>query len=253
MHAWINGVSLTDAIPNMILRNVYEDDPENDLMTGERPGMAGQRILSIKRTQLAVRIETVCREIYDLRARAEAVQAMAAWAQDGRLELSNRPDQFLQCIVTKRPAPGTDRDYTQTFTVELAAIDCPYWQAMVPDSVSGSGTTGTLHLTPGGTVKRIPLSFTVTPSSGTLTSFSVTVGGRTIALSGLSVSSSSSLVLDYDDHMLQRIRVGSTSVMSKRTAASADNLLVDPMTDNTIAFTADVASAVEFTARGWYL
>lgn len=253
MNVWLNGVSLSDAVPSVIIRDVYEDDPENDLMTGERPGYPGQRVLSNKRTRLTVRIEIAIRILNDLKARARALQDVCAWAKDGILELSNRPDQRLQCIVTKRPALNTDRNYTQLFTIELAAISIPYWESVIPDRVSDTGTSGTLTMIPSGSVDQIPLSFMVTPSSETLTSFSVSVNGYTISLSDLNVEAGNALTLYYDSNALQWITADGVSVLSSRSAASDDDLWVYPNQSNTITYTAGTSSAVVFEVRGRWL
>lgn len=253
MYVWLNGVSLTDAVPSVIIQNVYEDDPENDLVTGERPGYPGQRIISRKRTQLVIRIEIALRILHDLRARAKALQDVCAWAKDGILELSNRPDQRLQCIVTKRPALNTDRNYTQLMNIDLTAIAIPYWENILPDTVSATGTGGSLTLIPSGSVDKIPLEFKVTPSGSALTSFSASVNGYTISLSGLNVAAGKTLALYYDSNALQWITNDGTSVISSRSAASDDDLWVYPNQSNTITYTAGTSSAVEFEARGRWL
>ena len=253
MQVWLNGVSLTDAVPSVIIRNVYEDDPENDLVTGERPGYPGQRIISRKRTQLVIRIEIALRILHDLRARAKALQDVCAWAQDGILELSNRPDQRLQCIVTKRPALNTDRNYTQLMNIDLTAIAIPYWENILPDTVSATGTSGSLTLIPSGSVDKIPLEFKVTPSAAALTSFSASVNGYTISLSGLNVAAGKTLALYYDSNALQWITNDGTSVIGSRSAASDDDLWVYPNQTNTITYTAGTSSAVTFEARGRWL
>lgn len=252
MKAWCNGISLTDAVPSAIIRGVQEDDPEIDLMTGERPGQPGQRVLYKKRTQLTVSITIVIRELFDLEKRAQALQAVCAWAQDGVLELSNRPDQHLECIVAQRPALGADRDYTQQLTVEFAAIACPYWLSRVEDTTSGTGTSGTLSLTASGSVET-PLMFDVTPSGGALESFSVTANGEAISLTGLNVAAGKKLKLYYDQNALQWITADGVSVLSSRSAASADDIWISPGAPVSIAFTASTASAVTVKTRGrWY-
>ena len=253
INVWLNGVSLTDAVPSAIVRNVYEDDPENDLTTGERPGYPGQRVISRKRTRLTVKIELVLRIVQDLQARTRALNEVNAWAQDGILELSNHPDQRLQCIVTQRPALNTDRNYTQTFAIELSAIAIPFWESMMPDTASATGTTGSVTLIPSGTAERVPLSFTVTPSSSSLSSFSATVNGKTISLSGLTVASGKALKLYYDADGLQWITNDGASVIGSRSASSADDLWLYPNQSNTITFTASTSSAVIFEARGRWL
>lgn len=253
MQVWLNGVSLTEAVPSVIIRNVYEDDPENDLLTGERPGHPGLRVLSRKRTQLVVRVEIVIRILQDLSVRARALQDVCAWAKDGILELSNHPDQRLNCIVTQRPGLNTDRNYTQTFVIEFTALSIPYWESVLPDTVDETGTSGTLTLTPTGTVDQLPLSFSVTPASDTLTEFSASVNGYTIALEDLTVAAGKTLTLYYDSNALQWITADGVSVIGSRSASSDDDLWVIPNQENEISYTADVSSDVVFSTRGRWL
>ena len=251
MKVWCNGVSLTDAVPSAIIRGIYEDNPENDLMTGERPGQPGQWVIYNKRTQLTVRIEIVIREVFDLEARARALQAVCVWAQNGILELSNRPDQQLNCVVIQRPALGADRDYTQTFSIEFAAISCPYWQSRFEDIASTTGTTGEVVFNPAGSLET-PLMFTVTPSADTLTAFSATCNGATLSFSGLDIGAGETLELYYDENALQWIKADGVSALGKRNANSDDDIFIKPGTTNTISFTANTACSVTFKARGRY-
>lgn len=251
--AYINGVPLTDAVPLALIRQITENPAEHELLTGERPARPGQNVIVLRRTRLNVTIEFVIRELFDLSARAMEIEAAAAWAQDGILELSNKPGRKLKMVVTERPALGNIRDYNQAFLVKCSAIACPYWQDAFYISASTTGTTGNAVLLPAGTVKRLPLEFTVIPTGETMTALTVAANGSAMEFTGLNVAAGTPFCLRYDDNMLQWITAGGASALSARTAASADDLFVYPRQSNTITFTANTAVSAVFMARGLYL
>lgn len=253
VQAWINNVEITDASPLVILREPAEQPPEAELTTAERPGAPGARLIGVKRTRLTVSLGFVLRNIFDLSARAHAIEDVNAWAQDGILQLSNRENRQLQMVITKRAALGPIRDYNQVYTIECAAVDCPFWQARAASSASVTGASGTAHLEPPGTVPRLPLELTVSPSSAALTALTVSVNGRQMQFGGFSLPAGQALRLYYDEHMLQWLTLNGVSAVNARQSGSADDLFVLPRRDNAISFTAD--AAVQFTARarGLYL
>lgn len=253
VQAWINNVEITDASPLVILREPAEQPPEAELTTAERPGAPGARLIGVKRTRLSVTLGFVLRNIFDLSARTAAIEDVNAWAQDGILELSNHESRQLQMVVTKRAALGTIRNYNQVYTIECAAVDCPFWQDKAFSAVTVSGDSGTAHLIPTGTVDRLPLELIVKPASVALTALTVGVGGLQMQFGNFSLPAGQELRLYYDARMLQWITLNGVSSLGARKSGSADDLFVLPRKNNDIAFTAN--TAVQFTARarGLYL
>lgn len=253
VQAWINSVEITDASHLVILREPAEQPPETELITGERPGAPGARLIGTKRTRLTVTLGFVLRNIFDLAARTQAIEDVNAWAQDGILELSNHEGRQLQMAVTKRAALGTIRDYNQVYTIECAALACPFWQDKGVSSASASGASGTVHLSPPGTVDRLPLELTVTPASAALTSLTVGVNGKQMQFGGFSLPAGQALRLYYDEQMLQWITLNGVSTLGARQSGSADDLFVLPRQDNAISFTANTSVQIQARARGLYL
>lgn len=251
LSAFVNGVSLTAAVPNAIIREIHFDAAESDLTTGDRPGMYGQRVLGLHRKSLHVGVEFVVRELFDLTARSHAQEDAAAWAQDGRLEVSNKPGRYLQMVCTGRPALLAARDYTQVLRADFTALAVPYWQDLSTVAVTLTGTENTGTLRPVGTFGPLRLAVTVTPTADTLTTLTLTAGDTQMAFSGLSVTAAAPLILDYDVHDLLTITSGGVGQLSHRTGS--DDLLAMPRTDNAVGFTADAACSVKFEARGLYL
>lgn len=245
--AWMDGVALSSLGP-ILISNVYEDAPEFDIMTGERPGRDGQRLLRIERLSLSVAIECVIRERFDLAARSRIVEEMARWSRGSVLELSNHPERRLNVYCISAPSLGTVRDYTSVVRMEFEADTVPFWEDVTPNvlTISGSSASGILAV-PG--TALAPVCLTVTPTGGTLTAFSVTAGGQTVSLSGLSVATSGSLVFERSARDDLAIRSGSASLLSKRSVLSADDLLAGPGRI-AVSYTANTACDVRLSVRG---
>ncbi len=251
LSAWINGVALTSAVPNAIIRQITFDHGESDLTTGDRPGHYGQRLLSLHRKSLHVGVEFVVRELFDLAARSRAAEAAAAWAQDGQLRVSNMPGRFLQMVCTSRPALLAAGDYTQVLRADFTALAVPYWQDLDTVFVNLTGKTGSGTLRPLGTVDPLHVSVTVTPASGTLTTLTLTVGSTSMSFTGLSATATAPLILAYDARDILTITSGGAGQLSHRTGS--DDLLAAPMQANAVSFTANVSCTVKFETRGLYL
>lgn len=253
VQAWINNAEITDASPLVILREPAEQPPEAELTTAERPGAPGARLIGVKRTRLTVSLGFVLRNIFDLSARARAIEAVNAWAQDGVLRLSHRENRQLQMVITKRASLGTIRDYNQVYTIECAALACPFWQDSGFSSAHSIGPYGTANLNPSGTVPRLPLEIIITPRTGTMTNLTVSCNGRQMQFSGFSLSAGQEFKLYYDDQMLQWITLNGVSSQSKRSGGSANDLFVYPHKNNAVSFETNVSSDFTARARGLYL
>ena len=75
--------------------------------------------------------------------------------------------------------------------------------------------------------------------------------GTSIALSGLSVAASTPVKLYHDERGILYITAGTASLISYRSAASADELIAQPGI-NDVSFTASTACTVSISVRGRY-
>lgn len=252
---YCNGVSLTDAVPIALLQQVTEDAATSEMETADRPGHFGQRLLGLHRKQLHVGIEFVLRELRDLTLRSHALEAAAAWAQDGKLELSNRPGRFLQCVCTQRPALGADRNYAQVLRADFTALAVPYWQDAQPVVASLTTADDYFYMRPTGTVSPLHVEATITPIGGTLEQFGLyrvlPSPGTYMILNGLSVPVGTPVRIAYDDRDVLTITAGGQGLLSHRNGH--DDVTVLPEQNNRMHFTANVECSVVITARGLYL
>lgn len=234
-----------------IVQEVHEDPPAIELTEGERPGRAGMLLLSAKRQTLKVAAEIAIREVYDLSARATHRETLTAWAhgllngQNGgkTLRVSNHPYRHLAVACTADPALGPVRDFTAVARAEFTAYQIPFWENDIPELWTMTGVAASSSKVIPGTAPA-PVQLTVTPSEETLTTFTATVNGDFVALTGLSVPAGSSLLFTRDplDNLL--ITVSGASVLSRRTVDSADDLIAEPGLNN-LSFSANTSCEVQ--------
>ena len=248
IEAYLDGVPISSLGP-FLIQAVHEDPPTVELTEGDRPGRSGTMLLSSKRQSLKVTIEIAIRELYDLQARSHYMERLSAWATGKVLQLSSRPDRRLNVVCTAPPSLGPVRDCTATVRVELTAYTIPFWEDETPTvwSVENSLTGSLLPIIPGSA--ETPVCLSVKPKSAALTAFSATVAGETIALSGLSVATSATLEFGRDAVDNLAVYSGSTPLLSKRTAESADDLFAGPG-KTTFAYSANTAVDVTIYVRG---
>lgn len=250
--AWMDGVRLAD-LGAILIQDVNEPTADQEITYGNRPGRAGRDVLVNKRRLLRVSIEIAIRELFDLSKRTAILQAVAGWASGSILELSNHPGQRLHVQQKAAPSLGKVRDYTTVMSIEFEASVIPFWEEVIPATMSLTGTSQSGTMLIPGTADQVPVEFTFTPS-GTLTSLTVTVacGGVTqqIQLTGLSVSGAVVFGRDAEDRLT--IKTGTTSLMRYRTQASDDDLLI-PCGSATVSFAANVSGTGVFSSRGRWL
>ena len=252
--AWMDGIRLSE-IGDIVIREVEEPAPDVEITYGARSIRGGQTVQKRRRKALRVSIHAAIHELRDLTKRNAVRQAIAAWCGGSLLELSNHPDQQLHVVCKAEPGLGNVRDFNSELTIDLEANEIPYWEEKIPNSTTGSGASGSKTLLIAGTAKEIPVECTFTPGSA-LAALSITVscGGvtKTIALSGMSISSGSAVVFGRDEKDRLTIKNGATSLMRYRSAASADDLTI-PAGNATVSWTAGVSGSISFSAKGRWL
>lgn len=258
-NAYINNLGLREVDAHIINVRAIEPEAQVDMSYAARPTRPGQVLLRRQRRSKKIQIQFMIRELYDLAARNAILDAVNTWAQDGVLQISTRPNQMAQVIVTKYASAADIRNYTDAYTVELEACGVPYWQDATPATLelSGglSGVYGDIHA--GGNMDTV-LDAVITPTGGTLQEITiVTVADYGLShtsmfvLSGLDVPQGTPIIISHDARGILHIESGGVSLMGKRTAASTDELIVHPVS-MVIGYTSTTAVDVTFTARGWY-
>lgn len=248
-----NGVELSSAVPLALIQQITEEAAEVDMGLSPRAGTFGQFINSMQRRSLTVHVDFVIKSLYDLAARASAQEAAAAWAQAGHITTNYRPGRWLRVQPAARPTLLAVRDYAQLIRATFTAYTVPYWQDITPTTVTLTGSDATGSITPPGTLERLPVAVTVTPTGGTLTGCTLTVGDTRMIFEDLSIPSGTPLTIGYDDDYILTISAGGAGQGSHRTQDSQDHLLAAPGRANSLRLQANVACSAVFSVRGLYL
>lgn len=245
-HCALNGQGLQDVDPAICVTDIQESAPPLRATTAAGLG-DGQRLLRLSRGSLSV---TVTFEVhaYDPARRKAIAQKACAWAREGWLTVSDRPGQRLRVICDRLPTVGSALRWTDPLTIGFTAYELPYWQELHPAQTIWTGRSGSATLSPAGSVPCC-LEAEVT-ALGAVSRLTLAVNGRSMALTNLGLSAGQTLRLGYDEaHHRQFLRIGDASALDKRTAASADDLLLEPRQPNAVSLAAD--GEVKAILRGY--
>ena len=245
----INGQGLQDIDPTIYITDIQESAPKIKATTANNAFYDGLHLTRMQRQSLAVSV-TFCVREYDT-ARRKAVAEMACeWARDGWLTINDRPDQRLYVVCDKLPVIPSSLKWTDALTIGFTAYALPYWQAAYPAVATYTGTNGSVSIAPAGN-RDCYLEAEIEATGGTVNTLTISVGGGTFSFSGLGLAKGQKLSIGYDDDRhLQYMRIGNASVLSKRTAASSDDLMLHPRKQNAVTITANTAVRANIKARG---
>lgn len=245
---WMNNQGLQDLDERIYITDIKENDPKQRMITAEKPIGGGTRLLRVMRESLSVVVRFAVRE-YDTARRRDILTRIRAWAREGYLSTSDRPGQRLYVVCEKIPTADSALKWTGEMEMTLTAYAVPWWEDETPTRATYTGTNGTAALMCRGDEGGL-LDAEIT-TAGTVTSMSIKVNGRSFVFSGLSLAGGSRVTISHDKDGVLSIKAGSVSLLPKRTAASADELLL-ASGGNTITFTANASCTAVFSARGRY-
>ncbi len=245
----LNGIAL-DALDGRIYpTDIKEAAPKIKVETVAKP-LGGTRAMRREITERSVSVRFVIWE-KDKAARNALYHQILAWADaGGNLSVGYRDGQTLRVLCNRLP-DISGKDWGDELELTFTAYD-PYWQSI--DATKASVTAeaniaAAVTIRPDGTAQDTLLAFEVlNNASDTMTSATVTVGGKSIALSGFSLGAGKKLIADYDDNGYLYIKADGVSVLQKRGAASADELRIMQRETNTVSVTANKAARVTLKA-----
>lgn len=248
--AIMDGVPLSSINENLLILDIAHSYSEFENQSIKFARRNGLYIVDRYRESVSVTI-TFELHIYNIAQRQAACQEVAKWAMAGSiLQTNDRPGQRLRCICEMPPVIESALSWTDPITMTFTGYIVPYWEEIVPSEETVTGGSGALFV-PGNGGKTV-VECTVQPAA-TITSITLGCGDTSIALSGISVSSSQTLTISYDDNMNLQIKRGTTSYLNKRTAESSDDLLAVCGQNNAVSVTCSGSYSAKFTARGLWL
>ena len=249
--AVLNGVGLSGLDADILIHDIKHSP---SAFTDNRYSVAKRNGLRTDKRSFSSVSVTIVFEIhaYSVMTRRAICDAVCAWAKDGgKLETNDKNGQFLQCVCTQFPSVESTRNWTDELSVTFTAFEIPFWQESVQTIVTFSaGTSGTKDFfVPGSGDDNVIEA--IIRANASLSSVAITVNGRTLTLSGLSVAQNKEIKILYDDKGIQSIKVDNTSLLNKRTGV--DDLLAKCGKINTASFTASASVNVTLRTRGLWV
>lgn len=243
----INGEDFHSIAPCLYIQD-FEEQVKQNIETSSRPHYGQMLIGANGHDELSVVIRFMVKE-RDRAKRQLVIDRVNAWAKAGWLTLSTRRDKRLYVMCTQ-PAGSAALRWSNDLQLTLTAFYEAYWQDLYPVEVSLSGSSGRAVIRPMGTRNSF-LEFDIANQSGNvINSFSISANGRDMAFSGLGLQNGKTMSVYYDALHLLHAETDSAQKLNCRTGDSADDILLSPVQDNTVYFTADGACAVTLKARG---
>lgn len=247
--AYMDGIPLSTLHPNILIRDIKHGTASKQRQTQEIANRSGLMVLGSKFGQKTVEIEFDLR-IYDTRERQVVIQKIQQWANGEILETSDREGQRLHVSCDDYPVIESVLGWTDTLAITFTAYDQPFWQNKTPSVVTlvGDDEDGVLFVP--GNAGEAYAEVEVTPSQ-TIDDLTVTVGDTSITLDDLNTDAV--IKIGYDEKGIQYIKAGTTSILSKRTANSSDDLIAICGKKNAVAVEADHSVTAKFSVRGLWL
>jgi len=247
---WVNDAALSDIDPRIYVADIGYQPANVTRSSGRLAGGQGELASGWDYYGTSKTTVSCVIRAYNTSERQRVIQSIVRWAQAGGwLKTSDRPDQRIYVKPTRLPAAGSVMRWLDAVSIEFTAYEWPFWQEMNAQTVAlTDGQTKTLRYNsalPGYAEFDIELT-------GSTSSVTVTVNGEHITLDNLGVSGGH-IVLSYsDEHHIQSIIHRVTSVIQKRTADSADDLILRPG-ENTVSFEVNGSATCTVSGKGVYL
>lgn len=249
--AYMDGIALSSIHPALLITDIQQIQSGISRTTETRANRNGLMELDSKRAKTGCAISFMLR-IYDIAERQKVVQEIQRWASGKILETNDRPGQVLYVKCDAFPVIKSAMKWLDVLTVGFYSYENPFWIEKTPANLSlSAGTSGNGNLFVPGNAGSALVEVTVTPGNSTMANCALTVAGRTITLTGVNATSANPLKIRYDDKDIQSIKVGTTSVLDKRTGA--DDLLAECGKYNACSFTSSASATVQFSCKGVWL
>lgn len=254
VRVWLDGKGLQDIDPSIVVLDVAYQVPAISTQTVEHARYHGSRVTRQKMGNNTVTVSFEIHE-YSVAFRQSIMERVTAWAMSGgALTTDDKPGKRLHVVCTTPPAIMSTKGWTNRLTMSFAAFDNPFWEDVSPTTLILSGTSGSGDIYAPGSASDPFVEVDVKPT-GTLTRIELYAGETTFVLSGIYIPAGKVLAIYYDDKQTLHIERQDTgvSLLSKRTAESDDDLMIERGKFSEVSYVANVNCAITFKARGLYL
>lgn len=248
----LNGNSMSAINSNLLILDVSYEAPDYGISILRNAGNNGARVTGRYNEMSRVTI-TFELHIYDIVQRQTACQDVVKWAKNGgTLVINDRPNQRLKCLCSEFPVIGSALRWTEPLSITFVAYEVPWWEDSTATTQTTSGNYDENQMNVPGNAGDARVSATVT-ANASVTFIELHVGDTMIRLENLSLSENDVVSIGYDERQLLYIKKGNTSLMSKRTPGSSDELLAVSGTSNDVTSETDGSITVVFSVRGCWM
>lgn len=243
--AFMDGQALSAIDPSVYVLDIQTGDAKRSIRTSKVAGRPGSRVVKKESDSTSVTILFEIHE-YDTAKRQDVCRRVQKWANGVILTVSDRPEQQLRSVCESFPKANA-KNWTEAVSMTFVGYNPPYWEEKNPTTVPVTSSSDAY--VPGNAPESLVSCVATVTSS--ISSLTLTVGSKSIVLSGIGAVANDKIYIGYDENNILYIKKNTTSILDKRTGASADDLVAKCGSLNTFAVSTG-ATAV-FTTRGcWY-
>ena len=248
----LDGVELSAIAPEIIVTDITHNAPVREVRASDIAGRNGKLYTRTVTSSTGV---TVSFEIHtpDVRRRAAIMEDVQRWAMPGGvLTTSDRPDRVLRVVCESLPTVGSAQKWTGNCSIGFVAYAVPFWEDEAPRRVSITGNGSKSLFVPGFAAPASVEATVKNTGSGTISSVTLKAGDTSMTFAGLALKAGQTLTVSHDERGLLTARIGGTSVLDKRTAASSDELELEPGRNATLTAKTNGTASTTFAVRGRY-
>ena len=250
--AALDGVELSAIAPEIIVTDITHSAPVREVRTSDIAGRNGKLYTRTITSSTGV---IVSFEIHtpDVRRRAAIMEDVQRWAMPGGvLTTSDRPDRVLRVVCESLPTIGSAQKWTGSCSIGFVAYAVPFWEDEAPRRVSITGNGSKSLFVPGFAASASVEATVKNTGSGAISTVTLTAGDTSMTFAGLALGAGQTMTIAHDARGLLTARVSGTSVLDKRTAASSDELELEPGKNATLSVATNGTASTTFEVRGRY-
>ena len=254
----LNGIPINSLDGSIVLQGVDEQAPNWNLTASTRAGLIGQHYINVEKRYRDVIVRFALANRSNYIGREGVLNAICRWAaKGGKLTLSYRPDKELRVVCVALPAMTDMLQWANPYQITFRAYDVPQWINTFANAAEISTANGQTTLSVVGTSGGKLRVNAVNNSGSVCDTATIISGGQTIQLTGLGLANGETLILDYTDNDIQRIRIKSASgayrsVLAKRSVTSVDDIWLNEG-PNQISVTSGVVLDWTLSAYGRWI
>jgi len=249
----LNGISIRENDPRIVVSGILDSQPKEKAIVTSMGYTHGGRLTKTIRQELTTTFTVGVNES-DFEERNAIYQAIRKWGRyAGYLTTGARENQRLYVETMEIKTSG--KRQAETLAITFTAYAMPFWENIAAQSaaVSTAATSGSALLSAPGNADECAVDAEITAVGGTLNTLTVIVGNTSMSFTALGITANNKLTIAHRDDGLLTIKNGATSLMTKRTGASADDLIAEPGSSNAVSFSGNVTCTAKFSTRGRWL